>query len=101
MKRYIIAAELPLTEEQEESLGSNYLVMPGTVPVGDLQILDVVGGSSLNPHHTLTVLGAWEWNGVSDDVTTLQLMDWNTFREFLPVRLPHNWAGWPDVFISA
>ncbi len=113
-----------LSEEQQAAinsvLGQYANPMPSTIPANGMQIVDAVTADNFDPAVMpqygidWPVIGLFQWDGKSTDITALQELKLDLYIQHLPndvtydetgkevsstpatVHEAHRWAGWPD-----
>lgn len=98
-----------LSEEQQAAINSVFgqyaNPMPATIPANGMQIVDAVTADNFDPDVMpqygidWPVIGLFQWDGKAEEITTVQVLDTETYGKHMPDGVAaecHRWAGWPD-----
>ncbi len=101
-----------LSPEQQEAinsvLGQYVNPMTSTIPANGMQIVDAVTADNFDPATMpdygidWPILSITQWDGLAEDVTVIQELDTETYKNYMPdgtVTEHHRWAGWPSNYL--
>ncbi len=98
-----------LSVEQQAAINSvfgQYVnPMPATITHNGMQVVDAVTADNFNPTVMVDfgidwpIVGIMQWDGASEEVTIIQPLDVELYRQHMPdgtVTECHRWSGWPE-----
>lgn len=114
MKRVILTVPQGLTFDmlnQEQQYAINLVFgryvnpMPGSISHAGKQLVDALTKDNFDPTTMAdygidwTILCIAQWDGEADEVTIIQPLAVNEYRNYMPANTVtecHRWSGWPD-----